>query len=125
MITARIGQFPHTFSVTYSKYKILGILLIGMWVIAACAPSPPPVSSTPSDGESEYRIITLLPKDGIPSIDDPQFLTAAEADLEYDDEELVIGVEFDDEARAYSIDLLSSREIVNDEIKGRPIAVTW
>lgn len=94
-------------------------------MIAACSPSPPPASIPPVDSESEYRIITLLPKDGIPSIDDPQFLSVAEADLEYDDEELVIGVEFDDEARAYSIDLLSSREIVNDEIQGRPIAVTW
>ena len=103
----------------------MGILVISAWVISACVTSTPPTNVTPVGGGNEYRIITLLPKDGIRSIDNPRFLDVPEADLEYDTDELIIGVEFDGEARAYSIDLLSHREIVNDEVQGRPIAVTW
>jgi hypothetical protein len=107
------------------KLGRLGILAVGAWVISACITSTPPTSVTSVGGGVEYRIITLLPKDGIRSIDNPRFLDVVEADLEYDADELIIGVEFDGEARAYSIDLLSRREIVNDEVQGRPIAVTW
>ncbi len=75
--------------------------------------------------DMEYQIITLLPPDAIPSIDDPVFLSAEEADAEYAPDEEVLGVVFNGEARAYSIPLLSGREIVNDTIAGRKIAVTW
>ncbi|MCP4425372.1 MAG: DUF3179 domain-containing protein [Chloroflexi bacterium] len=74
---------------------------------------------------AEYELVTLLPRDAIPAIDNPQFLTAVEADAFYDADELVIGVEFDSDARAYSIPLLSSHEIVNDIVGGVKIAVTW
>jgi hypothetical protein len=73
----------------------------------------------------EYRIITLLPKDAIPSINNPRFYSVEEADQEYDPEEIVLGVVFDGEARAYSVNMLSSHEIVNDVVAGKPIAVTW
>ena len=73
----------------------------------------------------DYELVTLLPRDAIPAIDDPQFLTAAEADDFYDPDELVIGVDFDGDARAYSIPLLSNHEIVNDVVGGVKIAVTW
>lgn len=73
----------------------------------------------------ELEIVTLLPRDGIPAIDDPQFLSAEEADSEYAPEELVIGVNYDGDARAYSIPFLSGHEIVNDTVGGRKIAVTW
>jgi hypothetical protein len=75
--------------------------------------------------ERELEIVTLLPKDAIPAIDDPVFISVNEADAQYDPDELVIGVQFDGEARAYSIPLLSSHEIVNDTLAGRKIAVTW
>ena len=75
--------------------------------------------------ERELEIVTLLPKDAIPAIDDPVFIPVDEADLQYEPDELVIGVQFDGEARAYSIPLLSSHEIVNDTVAGRKIAVTW
>jgi hypothetical protein len=74
---------------------------------------------------SEYRIVTLLPKDAIPSIDNPSFYSVSEADREYDADEIVLGVSFDGISRAYSVNMLSTHEIVNDVIAGRPIAVTW
>lgn len=81
-----------------------------------------------SEGEDtveEYELVTLLPLDGIPSIDNPQFVTGAEANEQYAPDELVIGIEINGDARAYSIPFLSGHEIVNDVVDGKPIAVTW
>ena len=71
------------------------------------------------------EIVTLLPRDAIPAIDNPSFLTPEEADEEYVPDELVIGVEYNGDARAYSTSFLSRHEIVNDTVGGRKIAVTW
>ena len=88
----------------------------------AQAASPEPSGSfEPGD----YEIVTLLPFDAIPSIDEPRFYDVDQANQEYEDHELVIGVAVEGEARAYPIDLLSRHEIVNDTIAGHPIAVTW
>ena len=65
----------------------------------------------------------LLPWDGIRPIYDPQFASAAEAAL--DDDELVIGISIDGEAKAYPISVLRFREMVNDELAGVPTLVTW
>ena len=73
----------------------------------------------------EYTIVTLLPRDAIPAIDNPEFYSPEEADEFYSPDELIIGVEFEGEARAYSVPFLSGHEIVNDTVGGRKIAVTW
>jgi hypothetical protein len=75
------------------------------------------------EDSNEYVYSQLLPYDGIRPIYDPQFASAAEAPLQ--DEELVMGVAFGDEAKAYPIAVLRSREMVNDELTGIPILVTW
>jgi hypothetical protein len=86
---------------------------------------PPQSENDGSTPERDYRIVTLLPRDAIPAIDNPQFLDAQEADEEYDPGEQVLGVFISGEARAYSTSLLSRHEIVNDEIDGVKFAVTW
>lgn len=73
----------------------------------------------------DYDIVTLLPPDAIPAIYDPTFLSPAEAAQSYAPDELVLGVEINGDARAYSLPFLSGHEIVNDTVGGRPIAVTW
>ena len=88
-------------------------------------PSDDPPESQGSRNYDELEIVTLLPRDGIPAIDNPEFLSAEEADSEYAPDELVIGVNYDGDARAYSIPFLSGHEIVNDTVGGRKIAVTW
>ena len=52
---------------------------------------------------------------------------ASAADTEISDNDLVIGVEIDGQARAYPINQLTGprREIINDELAGTPIAATW
>jgi hypothetical protein len=64
------------------------------------------------------------PKDGIPSIDKPQFKAAAE-DKELVAKEAVIGVEVNGDARAYPLRILIWHEIVNDTVGGVPVAVTY
>lgn len=65
------------------------------------------------------------PKDGIPSIDEPKFVSTAEADQFLEPREPVAVVELDGAARAYPIQILTWHEIVNDRIGGQPIAVTY
>jgi len=65
-------------------------------------------------------VTSVLPKDAIPSIDDPEF--GAEYVGDRDDEVIVLD---GDPAKAYPIRILNYHEIVNDEVDGRPVAVTW
>lgn len=71
----------------------------------------------------EYVIRQIIPTDGIRPVYNPQFTTADKS--EYDAAELVMGVEINGDARAYSVGFLRSREMVNDEVGGTPILVTW
>ncbi len=64
------------------------------------------------------------PKDGIPSIDRPQFVSVAEA-RHMKDVEPVVGLVLAGEARAYPVSVLMWHEIVNDTIGGVPVAVTY
>ncbi len=65
------------------------------------------------------------PKDGIPAIDGPNFIAAAD-ETRIGDREPVITVEIEGEIpRAYPIRYLTWHEIVNDEIGGIPVAVTF
>ena len=116
-------------------------VIIPVFVLAACSAviaAPQDTGPTNSEGNTvaqtkprptvdvdDYDIVTLLPRDAIPSIDNPVFYAVPEANQEYADKEQVIGVVFEGEARAYSTGLLSSHEIVNDTVGGRKIAVTW
>lgn len=64
------------------------------------------------------------PKDGIPAIDDPQFVRAGQkSGLE--DREAVITLEIGGQARAYPLRYLMWHEIVNDTVAGVPVAVTY
>jgi hypothetical protein len=65
----------------------------------------------------------LLRRDSIEPIYEPQFVAQDEADLE--PSELVMGVSINGDSRAYPIRYLRWREMVNDEVGGLPILVTW
>ncbi len=62
-------------------------------------------------------------KDGIPSIDFPQFNSVDKAF--YADTEPVVVVEVNGEAKAYPIEILIWHEIVNDTLGGVPVTVTF
>lgn len=65
------------------------------------------------------------PVDGIPALSRPKKLSAQEADRFLKPEDEVLGLVFGREASAYPIKLLNWHEIVNDEINGTPVAVTY
>jgi len=81
--------------------------------------------SVASQDDRTVEMRTVLGRDGIPSIDSPSFVSVEQANRDYRDNELVMGVEINGDARAYSIPMLSRHEIVNDVVGGQPIAVTW
>jgi hypothetical protein len=65
------------------------------------------------------------PRDGIPSIDDPAFVSPGEASEWLAGNEPVIALEIDGEARAYPLQILTWHEIVNDRVGDVPVAVTF
>ena len=65
----------------------------------------------------------LLGRDRIRPVYSPLVVTPEMAALDSDD--LVIGVNIAGESRAYPIRPLRFREMVNDELGGTPILVTW
>jgi len=64
------------------------------------------------------------PKDGIPAIDDPKFVPVSEVH-DLGEQEPVIGLVVNGEAKAYPLRVLTWHEIVNDEIGGVPVSVTY
>jgi len=63
-------------------------------------------------------------KDGIPSIDNPTYVTASEVNY-MDDNDLVIAIKSGDEIKAYTHPVLDWHEIVNDEIGDIKYALTY
>ncbi len=66
-----------------------------------------------------------VPRDGIPPIDAPTFVTASEADDWLNDREPVVAYANDGDVRAYPLQILTWHEIANDVVGGRPVAVTF
>lgn len=66
-----------------------------------------------------------VPIDGIPSIDAPKFVSTADAERYLVGNDTVMSVREGDSARAYPLRILAWHEIVNDEVNGRAIAVTY
>jgi hypothetical protein len=64
------------------------------------------------------------PRDGIPPIDQPRFVSPVEAGAWLKDDEPVIAFELNGETRAYPIQILIWHEIVNDVVGGVPVMVT-
>lgn len=64
-------------------------------------------------------------KDGIPALDNPKFVSNAEAKKWLSEKEPVISLVVDGEARAYPLQILIWHEIINHEFKGIPVAVTF
>jgi len=90
--------------------------------------TPTPSNPTPSNSDWLIPIDQILDggpgKDGIPSIDDPQFTKASEITFMNDDW-LVTGIVHDGKIKAYPHPILDWHEIVNDEIGSLELAITY
>jgi len=109
---------------------------IGITLLAAGAGVDPAVAAPQASGAfNGFNVSNAIiptsemlsggpPRDGIPAIDKPRFSRAAAANfLSRDD--LVVSVTVGDRTRAYPLRILVWHEIVNDELDGQPIAVTY
>ncbi len=71
------------------------------------------------------ELLISLRRDSIRPIDDPTYLTLDEAIEEYNPKEPFIIVDLNGDARAYPLSVLVNHEIVNDEVGGVPVTVTF
>lgn len=63
------------------------------------------------------------PRDGIPSIDTPKFISANKTQLQPHDK--VLGITLNGVSKAYPINILNFHELVNDVFEDQPIAVSF
>ena len=91
----------------------------------------PSALEDPTNGEFRAPIVDIdnivsggPPPDGIPPIDSPAVLPAAEVAF-LCDQEAVIALELDGESRAYPVRIMTRHEIVNDTLNDVPVTVTY
>ena len=80
-------------------------------------------TSTVDLGLGNIPFLPLLPRDAIRPVYEPDFVEASDSPLQED--ELVMGVAIQGEAKAYPVTVLRFREMVDDELGGLPILVSW
>ncbi len=114
-----------------TRYILAATLAVGIGAMAVAEPGRwrgewPNTDFSVSSVENWGEILSGgPPKDGIPAISDPTFLKVAD-ERRLLDREPVIAVEIEGATpRAYPIRYLTWHEIVNDEIAGVPVAVTF
>ena len=105
-------------------FKIFSTTII-FFFIAACSSD---------DGGTQTNSDWLIPsdqvfdggpgKDGIPSVDNPMFINIDEVNF-LDSANLIIAIKVGDEIKGYPHIILDWHEIVNDEINGLPLALTY
>ncbi len=81
----------------------------------------PMLYSQAEDLPKEFK--QIIPRGRIAAITQPQFVSTSEANIA--DDSWVLGVVIDGQARAYSLNLLNSHEVVNDRIGNIAFAAVW
>ena len=89
------------------------------------APTNKAVADAPETPVAPAPALAPAPRrGGFVPLDDPIFLAADETEY-FGDEELVLGVEFAGEVRAYPVRMLRYHHIVNDTVGGEPLLITY
>ena len=66
-----------------------------------------------------------LPKDAIPAIHKPKFTTIAEAETKLKDTDKVLHFSHNGVHRAYPLRILDWHEVVNDDVAGKKVSITY
>jgi len=98
----------------YSLINILICFLLIYTLINGCMAQK---NNLPEDFEQ------ILPRGRIAAINNPTFVTADKANIK--DNSWVLAVIINNQARAYSLNLLNSHEVVNDKIDSTKFAAVW
>jgi hypothetical protein len=114
------------------RRRSLPVLLVALAVLGTgCGSTPehtqgrgrqPTASPQPLDERDQ--LVDVLPKDAIPSIEEPRFVQPDEAGW-MAGREPVVSVQIAGDSRAYPAQILTRHEIVNDVVGGRPVTVTY
>jgi len=64
------------------------------------------------------------PKDGIPALMNPKFVSADEVDF-LSDEDRILGIQGQTQAKAYPLAILNWHELVNDTLEGKPVLISY
>ncbi len=118
-----------------AAFSALALAVVGVALSAGPEPGPASSSITARAGlktDTSKASIPLSaiesggpPKDGIPAIDAPRFVSVKAATSWVAPREPVVLVEVGGVARGYPLQILTWHEIVNDTIAGTPVAVTF
>ena len=83
---------------------------------------------TDADANIEYPFdpagLNLGAGSRFPALDDPAVVLADDATWMQDDE-IILGIEWNGEARAYPVRMAFYHHVVNDSINGSPVLVTY
>lgn len=120
---------PATSTVAAAKAlcSAAALSIVAVWIAQGSLVRPAEAQGRPAlptphaDLPDDFR--QVIPRGRIASVDDPDFVTAGEAEIP--DDAWIFGVEVNGEARAYSLNLLNQHEIVNDEAGGEKFAAVW
>jgi hypothetical protein len=101
-----------------------GTVYLGFRTRQEAEPNEPAAGGRP-DLIPDSALVDVLSPDSIPSIDEPSFIEPGQASGWLADREPVVAVVLGGEARAYPVQILTWHEIVNDEVGGRPVTITY
>jgi hypothetical protein len=107
------------------RLSLIFILLLGLFF--GCQEEEPPVRSTPDETWLIDRKLVVsggVLKDGIPSVDNPKFVSAAQGTYIFE-EELVVGFLTADGPVAFPHKILDWHEIVNTKMGDEPVSVIY
>jgi Protein of unknown function (DUF3179) len=98
--------------------------------LAACGRTPADqrgAAESPEPDPLVYagQLVDVLPPDAITPIDDPRFISPDRASVWLVGREPVVALEISGEARAYPVQILTKHEIVNDQVAGTPVTITY
>lgn len=87
----------------------------------------PKINEALFDFINENKVSGGVPKDGIPAIDNPKYVSAQKAEQKsyVKDDEIVFGIAYKDKTLAFPQDIMYWHEIANEEVNGEKISVTY
>ncbi len=117
-----------------SNYLKVGIILVALLVIGyvffprtgnKIPTTPDDVDNTQYQVYREFIVSGGVPKDGIPAIEKPRYVSIEEANSFLAEKDPVFILEDDDLVKIFPQQILVWHEIVNEEKDGEPISITY
>lgn len=107
-------------------WVLAGVALFVVFAIIIFIIGPPkPDPDTQATSYKGVEIVPDLRKDSIPALTNPAYESGSSSLNWLKKEDLVIGVNYDGDVRAYPIKILSWHEIVNDTIGGKDVLISY